>query len=413
MGATLADRSARPPRSLHTSSRSRNANSWASALRRLLLTGIGLAVLVPVACTDHAGSGTPAGRSLSLPTVSDTLAPDLVIGREDGRPEEAFGRIADIEVGSEGTIYVIDQQASAVRVFDAGGSFVRSIGREGEGPGEFQRPGQIALSPDGGVWVYDYAMRTVIALDSLGRETDRFAATASGPQAGPLSFIWDGRIAEDGTLVQTVQRAKFTTGESLEEADNSAFVRRLDPESGHVDSTLIAEDPIRRYRYSGEGPGGGVGTYAGLVSFDPRRLLAVGPGGEVWTALSTEYVLTRISPRGDTLTIRVDDIDNAAGSEELDYWERLSGNVPELAAPTRRHVLSRLFVDSDGSLWVHRADGYSTSGRLDVFEADGSFRGSVVVPATFSLTVRDGRVYAAAFDDLGIGRVMRIPVPPQ
>jgi hypothetical protein len=62
---------------------------------------------------------------------------DLTLGELDRSPEEAFGAILGIAITTSGEIAVLDRQANEVRLFDSSGSFVRSIGRRGEGPGEF------------------------------------------------------------------------------------------------------------------------------------------------------------------------------------------------------------------------------------------------------------------------------------
>jgi streptogramin lyase len=72
-----------------------------------------------------------------------------------------LGNVRDIEVGPDGTVYVLDGSAMAVRVFGPRGEFLRSIGRGGEGPGEFRRPMQIIIAPDGGLWVYDDGPRAI------------------------------------------------------------------------------------------------------------------------------------------------------------------------------------------------------------------------------------------------------------
>ena len=75
----------------------------------------------------------------------------LAIGMEDGPPEYVFGEIAGLDVMADGTIAVLDGQAGEVRTFAPDGSFVRRIGRMGEGPGEISGGGSLALvavSPD-------------------------------------------------------------------------------------------------------------------------------------------------------------------------------------------------------------------------------------------------------------------------
>ena len=50
-----------------------------------------------------------------------------------------FGDVRGIQAAGDGTIYVLDQQAAEVRVFDSGGEYLRTIVRRGEGPGESWR----------------------------------------------------------------------------------------------------------------------------------------------------------------------------------------------------------------------------------------------------------------------------------
>ena len=69
----------------------------------------------------------------------------LAIGQEGGAPEYTFGRVAGIDVLSDGTIAVLDGLAGEVRTFAPDGSFVRRIARPGEGPGEISGEGTLAL----------------------------------------------------------------------------------------------------------------------------------------------------------------------------------------------------------------------------------------------------------------------------
>jgi hypothetical protein len=64
-------------------------------------------------------------------------------------PEELFGVIQRVTADAEGNVYLLDRQLSEVRVFDKDGNYPRTIGREGEGPGEFRRPSDMFFLPDG------------------------------------------------------------------------------------------------------------------------------------------------------------------------------------------------------------------------------------------------------------------------
>lgn len=78
-----------------------------------------------------------------------TLVPEVSIGELDGPEEYLFGWIFSIAVDDDRNVYVFDYQAQHVGVFDAEGNHVETLGREGEGPGEFNRAEGIAMLPDG------------------------------------------------------------------------------------------------------------------------------------------------------------------------------------------------------------------------------------------------------------------------
>ena len=55
-------------------------------------------------------------------------------------PEDVFfENPGTVSCDMEGNIYVVDSGAKSVKKFDAQGYFMKTIGREGQGPGEFGR----------------------------------------------------------------------------------------------------------------------------------------------------------------------------------------------------------------------------------------------------------------------------------
>jgi hypothetical protein len=380
---------------------------------------IAIAWFVLSGCSDEPLEQPPASidpAAVDLASEVDTLTPELSIGGETGREEEAFGRVEDLAVGADGSIYVLDGLAHAIRVFRSDGEFVRSIGREGEGPGEFRHPLQLTLAMDGSLWVYDrsFPYGSVLVLAPEGNEIDRFETAAAGPAGGPLDSRWNGVVLADGTLVHSVQHSEQLSEMGLLELANLTFVRTLDLSSGRADSTLLAEDVLRRYRVRAEGPGGAMGTLMGIVGFDPRRLVAIGPDGTVWTALSTEYSISRTGPDGGATVFRVNIGDTSPGDAERTAWDQLRGMDLVLDPPTSRHLVWRMFVDDSHRLWVQRADGLSVSGRFDVFSSEGEPLGSVFLPGEIghrSSTVRGDYLYAVVSGGLGVPSVVRAPIP--
>ena len=57
-----------------------------------------------------------------------------------------FGLVVDVDVVPDGSrVYVLDQTAAEISVWTPGGDLIRRFGRQGEGPGEFLRPGELRL----------------------------------------------------------------------------------------------------------------------------------------------------------------------------------------------------------------------------------------------------------------------------
>lgn len=65
------------------------------------------------------------------------LTPDIVLGEIEGEGAAVFGSIRALQADDDGRIYVADGQANEVRIFAADGTHLRTVGRTGEGPGEF------------------------------------------------------------------------------------------------------------------------------------------------------------------------------------------------------------------------------------------------------------------------------------
>ena len=125
-------------------------------------------------------NGAVLVRYPDLPAI-DSVGPevaeahvDLQFGSVDGDdPNLTFGAIR-VQAAGDGTIYVLDQQAAEVRVFDSDGRYLRTIVRRGEGPGEIGGANGIFLSGDTLLWINDTRQFTIIGVNTDGEEVRRF-----------------------------------------------------------------------------------------------------------------------------------------------------------------------------------------------------------------------------------------------
>jgi len=90
-------------------------------------------------------------------------------------------------------VYICDMNNHVVKVFDRNGTFLRSIGRPGRGPGDFSLPASMALSPTGDLWVAEIGGLRVQRFSPRGKSLHIFK------HASPLYLI--GITANDELIV--------------------------------------------------------------------------------------------------------------------------------------------------------------------------------------------------------------------
>jgi hypothetical protein len=136
--------------------------------------------LLAAAC-ESASAPIPGGD------VEIGAAPQVLVTTESA----LIGGLADMAVGADGRIFLLDAQARRVHVVDPAGGPALAIGRPGEGPGELQRPQALTLMGDS-VVVADqgtgrYEVFTLAGEPAASRQ---IPPCASGP--GPPALGADG-----------------------------------------------------------------------------------------------------------------------------------------------------------------------------------------------------------------------------
>jgi hypothetical protein len=97
-----------------------------------------------------------------------SLEEELSIGEVEGREEYMFTGIRSMVVDDAGRIYVLDRREPHLRVFDQNGAYIRTIGRKGQGPGEFTIPLSVSITRQNELVVDD--LRSRLAFFSLEGE---------------------------------------------------------------------------------------------------------------------------------------------------------------------------------------------------------------------------------------------------
>ena len=112
----------------------------------------GLTLLCIVGSIASAPPVEPVGAQLWEPTDLQ-----MTIGRLDGDAPDVFGILRTIEVDATGNVYVLEEQASDIHVFDRDGGHIASYRRSGRGPRELLGIRGSDLDSEGVLHVADVA----------------------------------------------------------------------------------------------------------------------------------------------------------------------------------------------------------------------------------------------------------------
>ena len=414
--------------------------------RALARRRIPAVALLPLACGPVADSGDAAGVVVETRTIDDTtvvrtvsgsvwggdatLVPEISIGELDGPEEYLFGSVRSIAVDDEHNVYVLDGQARHVRVYDSDGTYLKTLGREGEGPGEFSVPIGAAIS-NGRLLVRDPANARVQLFEVETGDAEEWRYEPSGIYANtPLYKDDRGRIHVD-----------------ISDDEGTRFIV-MDSQGTHVDTVSAPQAPAgfdsSEFVMHARGESGDGWILAGAtVPFSPQWYWTVHPTGHFLSALSTAYRI-HLGQDSGVLRIERNHAPVAVLDEERDHHEReivdrmrrvdagWSWDGPSI--PDRKPPFKDLRAGSDGRIWVnlwteaqqvpnkeHDSSNPQSAPftwveplRYDVFEADGTYLGAVVPADGFSLSAPPvfGRsfVWAVDRDELDVERVVRYKI---
>lgn len=329
---------------------------------------------------------------------------ELRLGSLEGSGPELFGSISALEVDALGRIYVFESQAQEIRVFDSTGVFVRTIGREGAGPGEFRQGIGLAWAPAGNLWAVDPGNSRISVFDTAGTYLSMRRI-----MGGYVRTPWPGGFDEDGRF--------YHYGIDLESESGERFVMvRFDTLLNPIDTVWAPRPPEDRY-FELRSEGGL--TLAG-IPFTPSITSRIGPAGHLWFSDTRDYRVYERNVAGDTLSIVTRDfeplpvtdaeIDSAMAS--FDWFTRQGGRIDRSRFPRVKPALRSIYIDDETRLWVVPYTDAGDSRRvLDVFGASGRYLGRLRLPFRLAGNpiplFRRGSIYAVTHDELDVPYVVR------
>lgn len=316
------------------------------------------------------------------------LREELSLGGADAQGDDVFGRISDVVVDEAGSLYVLDRRNDQVKVFDASGKYLRTIGRRGQGPGEFEGPINLSLS--------------------------RIAGELAVHQESPRTAFYK----PDGTFLRDVSFRGM--GAVLGRADSRSHIYR---------NEVVIDESGARYVAKKFGPDGTALAELGAAPapFAPKGSGKVKPGplmpvsylqldrsDNVVYGYPETYDLTlfRASDAKPFKKIArsYDPIEVASEEKKEMEKEIPPGSGIEIDFPKYHSAYDRFFLSDLGHILVRTWERTKDGKRIhDVFDADGRFIGRVPLKG-IGLEVLKDKYYAIEEDGDGYQYVKRYAV---
>jgi hypothetical protein len=380
--------------------------------------------------TDSAGVilvSNPARADWQL-VAQPAVDHELRIGALDGSAEYQFGMIAGVDVAPDGRIFVLDQQAAQVRVFDAQGTFVQSLGRPGAGPGELSA-GTAAIMVGGGDTLY--------VADMMKQRIHRYAPDGSDaggvavPIANGLPIAW--AIAPQRRFVTQVRPLNLPGARQDTTSATPRDLILLRDAHGEIVDTLLSLESGRTMDFSG-------GGMPRMRLFEPEPVWTLLTDGRIVHGRNDRYRLEVLDTDGGVERVITRPFERAPVTEtDRTAFIRLLRETMQAQVPPQMldqflqrvefadsyPAFSRILGGPDNSIWVQHvltADAVERAGGTfnaqdigapdwDIFDAEGRLLGTLRMPDRFQpLRVIGNHVYGVQRDDLDVQYVVRLRI---
>lgn len=327
-----------------------------------------------------------------------TLTEVIRIGDEAAGDTMLLGGVIQVSADSEGKVYVVESSFNGIHVFSAVGDHIRSIGRSGAGPGEFQNPPQIHVGPSDTLYAFDFWPRRLSVFTPDSQELEYSLSLGSSNDACPPTSLLG--VEPEGFVLICSEGVS-----SPSEAHMTRFHRvYVQTRSGRVASDSIAVLPVREEL---------VHTTHDTMRF---HLLRYGRSPHFVYALggSLYYVWN------DTISIQVVGLDGTLQDaikvshepvqvtrkerdDALAYYSALNSPFDKLARarlPVTKPAFSYFLVDDLGRLWISQSLREDVSG-IEWLIVDQ--QGQVIASTMLSnqmrpMRIRGNRVYGRLID---------------
>jgi hypothetical protein len=344
-------------------------------------------------------------KLVPVATIDETTLPKDVF----------FQGVTDIASDLRGSVYVCDYKANHIKKFDAAGKYLKSIGRQGQGPGEFNMPFHIAVTADH-LFVYDMQNQRLSALTPEGEYIKSVPLIVGAGRPDRMSPLPNGDIVMGWETIFYADRSK----------PQEYSIRIYSPDL-ELRKTVTSHD-IWRNKYMEID-----GRFTNIIQpFSPDVSWDVTADGKIVVGFQKDYVIEIYDPaKGKVASfthpyepVKVTDKDKEEFFGSLSYGSSQGGfqkgAPPEIIKnttfPKEKPAHYAIIIDPDGSILVfpYRANREERWRYFDAFSSAGQFLGSAKVagpdPWPYRAAARGGALWATKVDEDGLVRIVKYKI---
>ena len=317
-------------------------------------------------------------------------APVLDIGGDDSDPHYDLFRVGAATRLSDGRVAVMNGGTSEVRYYDSTGTWLRSSGREGQGPGEFESMTGLYRLPGDTLLVFDINLRRMnrLAPDGSFLPSTSMAEAGDGMPIRPIGQFADGSWAATDVSFFSIESQSGAVRPPLRLLHVASDLNQVSDtiavfpgSQGWVETG--GGDETRRFMSVRGLPFGLSSPHAAgdsLLHAGDAAQFVIGvyrPDGTM--VRSIRYQVPRVPVTAEVIErFKADELSRvpeAGRADQEAQWERMP--IPELLP-----AFSAFAIDADGNLWVVGARVLpSDPATAMVFAPDGKLLGAVDLPA--------------------------------
>jgi len=387
---------------------------------RAMIISVFLVWAAPVIAASGKGVGPQAGQvpiivNGKIPQPPDkkertfTFKEDLTIGVREGDENYMFGERVYFNVDDEGNIFVTDWDRKRIQKYGPDGKFLLTIGREGQGPGEFINVWEPEFDKDGNLYVVDISQKRI----SFFSRDGRYLKQIGFPQTNVSSSLY---FSSRGHFLMAVDEIE------AEGQDGSRWTTIV----GLYDDKFQPLEVFHRENHEMKAPGGreedaiaqSLAASMSDMAFKPAPHYLLAPNDEIFFGFTDAYEFKVYSPEGKLARMIRKDYDPApvtAKDKELfeniqraEFLRFLPAQVENAKKKALRLIRYPKFkpayqdftLADNGWLFVIVDSLGNQSTVLDVFDAHGHYiaQTEAAIPSEM-LRFKKGKAYAIATED--------------